>query len=321
MVLAQKASHFCSMKIRLFTSGTHNGLTFSNEEVNAIHRKSYAASGKVPFVIGHPKNDLPIVGWLPKSAISIYGEGDKMSIGFEKGKAEFSEESIDALKKLKRDKISVRLTNGEITHIGLVESAAVAENNEQQFSAESKTGVLCFSEDFVFEEAEAAPNWFKKFSEKFFNNKTTQTTMATENEIKLQAEIDALKTKISDFENKDKKAAADAEVEALKKKIADFESKEKDTLKAELKTKIEGLKLSAEDAKKQSDFGNSLIDQDVSLAKVWMESLKPVQVAANVTQGSVTEGAAQEDFAAKKDVRHAAEADAKAQFEKLKTNN
>lgn len=310
------------MKIRLFTSGTHKGLTFSNEEVNAIHRKSYAASGKVPFVIGHPKNDLPIVGWLPKSAISIYGEGDKMSIGFEKSKAEFSEESIDALKKLKRDKISVRLTNGEITHIGLVESAAVAENNMQEFSAESKTGVLCFSEDFVFEDTtETAPSWFKKFSEKLFNNKTTQTTMATENESKLQAEIDALKATVSDFENKTKKAAADAEVEALKKKIADFESKEKDTLKAELKTKIEGLKLSAEDAKKQSDFGNSLIDQDVSLAKVWMESLKPVQVAAGVTQGSVTEGAAQEDFAAKKDVRLAAEADAKAQFEKLKIKN
>lgn len=308
------------MRIRLFTSGTHNNLTFSNEEINEIHRLSFTGAGKLPFVIGHPKNDLPIVGWLPKSAIQVYSEGNKTSIGFERNSAEFSSESIDALKKLKKDKISVRLTSGAITHIGLVETAAVAENNDQTFSLTDKTGTLCFSEQFVFEDdKDIIPAWFKKFTDKYFSNNKQPVMEPTEKEKQLQQDLETAKSKISDFEKKEKTEAANKEVDDLKKKVADFENKEKDLLKAELKTKVEGLKLDEKTAKEKTDFGTSLIDKDVDLAKKWIGELQPATVSTNVKQGTVTDNEGKEDFSVKgkPDVNKAAEADAKKQFESL----
>jgi hypothetical protein len=310
------------MPIRLFTSGTHKGLSFSNEDIEAIYHFSNTGTGRVPFVIGHPKNDLPIVGWLERKSIMIYDEAGKKSIGFERKDAELSDESIDVLKKLKKDKISVRLTNGAITHIGLVGNAAVEENNNQSFSADVKTGVLCFSEDFQFDEPkDTEPSWVKamllRMDNFFSNNKTSDMT---DKEKELQKEIDALKNKVSDFEKKEKKEEENAELASLKAKISDFEKRDKEALKSELKTKVEALKLSAEDAKTKMDFGTNLIDKDIDLAKSWIADLKPATVSKAVRQGAVTDDDSHE-FAAdgKKDVHKSAEADIKKQFDNLKT--
>lgn len=42
--------------IRLFTSGTHNGLNFSNAEITDIATKTrQMGDERIPFVLGHPK--------------------------------------------------------------------------------------------------------------------------------------------------------------------------------------------------------------------------------------------------------------------------
>jgi ribosomal protein S8E len=300
------------MKLRLFTAGTHNGLSFSDKDVEAIYQYTEMGAGRIPFVIGHPQNDLPIVGWLPKKALKLYGENGKKTIGFERSDAEFSTESLDVLKKLKRDKISVRLASGAITHIGLVTKAAVLENNEQTFSANDKTGVLCFSDDFVLEEKQAeTPSWFKAFTDFFTQHKMAHMA---EKDKEQQAEIDALKAKIADFEKKEKAATENAEIAALKKQISDFEAKEKNALKAELKSKIDSLKLVETEAKAKMDFGSSLIDSSAELAAKWIADLKPATVAATVTQGSVTDEKT-EHFFEKKDLHAAALAAATKQFQ------
>ena len=142
------------MPIRLFTSGSHksvNGtLNFSNDDVNQIHTKTQGAGlEQIPFVLGHPKNNLPIVGWLPKSKIAVYTEGDKVSLGFDRGDAELSDESLKIIRDLGSNKISVRIENGAIRHIGLVTKAAVEENNAQNFSQADLTGIFQTSEDIL----------------------------------------------------------------------------------------------------------------------------------------------------------------------------
>ena len=150
--------------IRLFTSGTHksmNGtLSFSNEDVDRIFDGTQqSVTEPIPFVLGHPKNNLPIVGWLPKTAIKKYTEGDKISLGFERDEAELSDESMNVIRDLKSNKISVRLENGAIRHIGLVTKAAIEENNAQNFSQADLTGVFHTSEDIL----EKQQNDFSKF--------------------------------------------------------------------------------------------------------------------------------------------------------------
>lgn len=140
--------------VRLFTSGTHssvNGkLTFSNDDVQKIHDGTQAKDFQaIPFVLGHPKNNLPIVGWLPKSKIKIYTEGDKVSLGFERDDAELSDESMKVIRDLGSNKISVRLEDGGIRHIGLVTKAAVEENNAQNFSQADLSGIFHTSEDIL----------------------------------------------------------------------------------------------------------------------------------------------------------------------------
>ena len=156
------------MPIRLFTSGTHssvNGkLSFSNDDVQKIldgtQSKDFEA---IPFVLGHPKNNLPIVGWLPKSKIKIYTEGDKVSLGFEREDAELSDESMKVIRDLGSNKISVRLEDGGIRHIGLVSKAAVEENNAQNFSQADLSGIFHTSEDIL----EKQQNDFQKFLSDF----------------------------------------------------------------------------------------------------------------------------------------------------------
>ena len=156
------------MPIRLFTSGTHssvNGkLVFSNDDVQKIldgtQKKDFA---QIPFVLGHPKNNLPIVGWLPKTAIKIYTEGDKVSLGFDREDAELSDESMKIIRSLGSNKISVRLEGGGIRHIGLVSKAAVEENNAQNFSQADLSGIYQTSEDILETKTDfqKMQDWFK----------------------------------------------------------------------------------------------------------------------------------------------------------------
>lgn len=135
------------MLLRLFTSGTHNGLNFSNADIDSIASKTLAAEGEhIPIVLGHPKNNLPVLGYLPRPAIRKYQEGDKVSLGFSRDDADLDEESLAAIRTLGRNKISIRLEEGKIRHIGLVEKAAVAENNTQDFAA--LTGDFAAPDDF-----------------------------------------------------------------------------------------------------------------------------------------------------------------------------
>jgi hypothetical protein len=159
--------------IRLFTSGIHNGLSFSDADINRIAAttREYGAD-RIPFVLGHPKNDLPVVGYLPKERVVLYRDGEKISIGFDRSSAEFSEESLDVLRQMGHNKISVRLEEGTIKHIGLVTKAAVRENNRQDF-AEGLSGVYHTSEDFM--ERESAGGLFR-----FFKTDKTQKNMEKE---------------------------------------------------------------------------------------------------------------------------------------------
>lgn len=152
------------MPIRLFTSGTHesmNGtLSFSNDQVEKILEGTQKADMEmIPFVLGHPKNNLPIVGWLKKTAIKKYTEGEKVSLGFERDDAELSDESIQAIRDLGSDKISIRIQDGAIRHIGLVKKAAVEENNGQNFSQDDLSGIFYTSEGIL----EKQQNDFSKF--------------------------------------------------------------------------------------------------------------------------------------------------------------
>lgn len=178
--------------IRLFTAGTHNGLTFSNSEIESIAQKTADfADEQIPFVLGHPKKNLPIMGFIPKSALKTYREGDKISIGFDKSACDMSDESMDVLRGMGNNKLSPRLVDGVVKHIGLVERAAVAENNTQDFA--ELTGVFSACDDFFENPSKGILNAFKSL---FNNNKmeekenTTAATAATPDLTSMQAKVD-----------------------------------------------------------------------------------------------------------------------------------
>lgn len=163
--------------IRLFTSGTHNGLNFNNAQITDIANKTQQQGAeRIPFVLGHPKNDLPIIGFLPRAAIELYQEAGKVSIGFDRDQADFSEESLGVLRDIGNNKISVRLEEGIIKHIGLVKKAAVAENNQQDF-AEGLTGDYHTNEDFMEKPVSRFPNPLNFFK----TNKTKSMEKENEN--------------------------------------------------------------------------------------------------------------------------------------------
>ena len=285
-------------KIRLFTSGTHNGDTFSNDDIKEIFALTQAGIDKIPVVLGHPKNDLPVVGWVNKNKILLYQEGDKYSIGFERKDAEFSEEAISAIKELKRDKISVRLTDMAITHIGLVKKAAVAENNDQTFSDENKTGTFCFSEDFPveIEDTESIEDIIVRKFNQFFNHKSNNYMTP---EDKLKAENEALKAKLAEFEAAHNQSAVEKENLALKAKLADFEQKGKEIKKTALTEKVNGSKL--EDAKKQEtiEFGEKLLEKDEVLFDSWLNQLS-LEAKVVPQNGNVLNGGKAAEFSEEK---------------------
>ncbi len=215
--------------LRIFTAGTHNGIPFSNEDIQTIARKT-ADFGEemIPFVLGHPDKNLPIMGFLPKAAIKIYQEGGKTSIGFDKEMADMSEQSLEILREMGHNKLSPRLVEGVIRHIGLVEKAAVAENNAQDFAA--LTGTFA-AHDTLFENAsKGLSNLFKKPFKKSKNmaeeTETTQPDVLAEMQAKVDKLTDSvtkLKEQVTAKEQKETEAAAKAAEEAVK---ADFASAE-----------------------------------------------------------------------------------------------
>lgn len=173
------------MPIRLFTSGSHTTkggtFSFSNEDIDRILNDTQKTGmDPIPFVLGHPENNLPIVGWLPKTAIKRYTEGDKVSLGFERGDEEISKESMDIIRDMKTNKISVSVRDGVIRHIGLVPKAAVEENNTQNFAAGTLTGEFSAGDEIT----EHASNDFQRFFQDFENKIKTifksNTNMAEE---------------------------------------------------------------------------------------------------------------------------------------------
>lgn len=175
-------------KIRLFTSGTHNGLNFSDTSVGEIAAKT-AADGPdmIPVVLGHPVNDLPVLGRLKKEALQVYTENGKTTIGFDRDAAELCEGFSDATGG--QNKISVRLKDGVIRHIGLVKKAAVKENNAQDFEALSGD----FSGLDSFESSDDTPSMLDQIKSLFINQSNTSKM---EKETKTAADFSALEGKV-----------------------------------------------------------------------------------------------------------------------------
>ena len=173
------------MPIRLFTSGTHKSvsgtLVFSNEDVDRIMSGTQAADlQQIPFVLGHPKNNLPIVGWLKKTAIKKYNEGEKISLGFDREDAELSDESMKIIRDNGSNRISVRLENGAIRHIGLVPKAAIEENNAQNFSQDELTGIFFTSEDILEKQQSDFSRFITDFKNEFKSIFKSNFNMAEE---------------------------------------------------------------------------------------------------------------------------------------------
>jgi hypothetical protein len=221
------------MTIRLFTSGTHKNsigvLNFSNDDIERIYTQtSTAGLEQIPFVLGHPKNNLPIVGWLPRTAIQKYSEGDKVSLGFSRDAAELSAESMDVIRKYGSNKISVRIENGAIRHIGLVEKAAVSENNAQNFSYDELSGDFATDEDILEKQQSDFSRFINEFKTIFKTNTmadekkevivpptTVDLSALIEQNKQLTATIGALQQTVTALVNKTK-ASADFSAEEYK---------------------------------------------------------------------------------------------------------
>lgn len=260
--------------IRLFTSGTHNGLNFSNAQVTDIATKTQQqGADRIPFVLGHPKNDLPIVGFLPKEAVILYHENEKMSIGFDREQGDFSEESLNTLRELGNNKISVRLVDGVIKHIGLVRKAAVAENNQQDF-ADGLTGCYHTNEDFMEKPASRLTNpfnFFKSNKIKSMDNKENETSA----------------TRKDDFA--DLKTAVDRNSKAIETLVGMVTQQQNDKQKAQITADFAAAEydhLSDEQKKQAADFCAGLTAEQREPYKQMLRSLKPAP--ATPPAGSVT---------------------------------
>ena len=156
----------------IFASGTHRTphpkKVWTAEDVDAVFSATAERGPEfIPFVVGHPANDLPAVGRLAKTALQVQGEGDRRVIGFEDGFAEFSAEAIAELRKQGRNKVSVKIPMAEgpermiIRHIGFVTDAAVAELNSATFAEgeEPESEYAVFEADAMFGTNEYRVPW------------------------------------------------------------------------------------------------------------------------------------------------------------------
>lgn len=239
------------MPIRLFTSGTHNGFSFSNEDIASIAAKTAAESPeRIPIVLGHPKNDLPVVGYIPRRAIGVYKEGDKMSLGFERDQADLGDEGVEIARELGKNKISIRLKKGKIKHVGLVKKAAVAENNEQDF--EALTGDF-MAVDGLEECNRTTLETVLDTIKGVFKNSKTDFDMKEKDEEKQNAEFSALKKDVEGIGTKvdrlEKLLTGREEERRRKALTADFAAAEYSHLTDEQKAKAVDFcaKLESED--------------------------------------------------------------------------
>lgn len=229
-------------KIRLFTAGKHNGLDFSDASVKEIAAKTAAVGPEmIPVVLGHPVNDLPVLGRLKKEALEVYQEDGKTSIGFDRDKAELCEGFSETTSG--QNKISVRLRDGVIRHIGLVKKAAVKENNSQDFEALSGD----FSGVDSFDQEDGTPSLIEQIKSLFINSNNSKS-MEKEKETKT-ADFTALEgtmaslagsvTALAEAMKADReKATAAATLEAL---TADFSAPEYSHLTDEQRKQIAGF--------------------------------------------------------------------------------
>lgn len=205
--------------IRIFTSGTHNGLTFSDDDIKEIARKTeQEGEEQIPIVLGHPENDLPIMGFLPKEAVKTYEEDGRLSIGFEKESASLSNESMEVLRQMGHNKLSPRLVEGVIRHIGLVDKAAVAENNTQDFAA--LTGIFSAHDDLFKKSSITFKNLFKKTNKTMENQETQMTTDDPVAEMKKKVDtlaqtVSTLAQLAEKYQQKEKQAEEEADKKAV----------------------------------------------------------------------------------------------------------
>lgn len=133
--------------IKLFMAGTHRTAfpkkTWTNDDVDAVFSATLMHGPKfIPFVVGHPEDDLPVIGRLAREALKLIEEGDKKVIGFDHEDAQFSLDDLKRLKKEGMDKLSPKINMKDgpekqfIKHTGFVSAAAVAALNEAQFEAD-----------------------------------------------------------------------------------------------------------------------------------------------------------------------------------------
>ncbi len=246
------------MPIRLFTSGTHNGLSFSNDDIASIAAKTAAGSpDQIPIVLGHPKNDLPVLGYVPKRVIEMYKEGDKVSLGFEREEADLGDEGVELARELGKNKISIRVEDGRIRHIGLVRRAAVEENNEQDFAA--LTGDFAAVDGLDECNRMTLETVLKAIKGVFRNNKTDFEMKEKDKENEKQnAEFSALKKDVESISEKIdrlEKVLTGREDEKRRKTLtADFEAAEYSHLTDEQKAKAVDFCAKLESAEEVADY-------------------------------------------------------------------
>jgi len=249
------------MPIRLFTSGTHNGFHFSNDDIASIAAKTAAGSpDRIPIVLGHPKNDLPVLGYVPKGAIEVYQEGDKMSLGFERDQADLGDEGVEIARELGKNKISIRLKEGKINHIGLVKKAAVDENNEQDFAA--LTGDFMAVDGLEECNRTTLETVLDAIRGVFKNNSKTDFDMKEKDEEKQNAEFSALKKDVESISTKVdrlEKFLTGREDEKRRKALtADFSAAEYSHLTDEQKAKAVDFCVKLESAEEVADYKTML---------------------------------------------------------------
>lgn len=144
----------------IFSSGIHRTphpkKEWSEFDVAAVFAGTKKLSPvQMPLVLGHPENDLPVLGYLSREALLLKADGGKSLIMVDDEKdASFSAEAIDSARKSGHNKISVKIKMPEmyIQHIGLVTEAAVAELNSATFAdgVEPEVEYAVFEADAVF---------------------------------------------------------------------------------------------------------------------------------------------------------------------------
>jgi len=116
--------------LTVFTEGTHSTKaakkTYTAQDVDAIVNSTRAlGSQDIPFTAGHPKNNLPVFGYFKASDVRRGTLNGLATV--EVRPAEFADGLIDELAASKINKMSIRIVQNQIKHIGFVEKPAVKE--------------------------------------------------------------------------------------------------------------------------------------------------------------------------------------------------